>query len=185
MKAGKLAKNSIATNRIREGAVSTGQLAALAVTTAKLNKEAVTKEKLGKEGVTTEKLAKLSVINDRLGNLAVSNAKIAPNAVSNSKIGTNAVSQEKLAPNSVGAAEFKNIVTRTNSVVVPNAGSEFVSVGCQGGEQVIGAGSSWGANGANRYTNYVHILGNGAGARGNQFTGANQTFIVEAYCLSN
>ena len=184
VKAGKLAKNSIATNRIREGAVSTAQLAALAVTTAKLDKEAVNKERLGKEAVLTDKLAKLAVTNDKLANFAVSNAKIGNLAVSNAKIGNNSVSQEKVATDAIGAAQLKNIVTRTNSVVIASGGSEAVSASCLGGEQVIGVGTSWGAFGANRYTNYAHVVGNGVTARGNQFTGINQTFIVEAYCLS-
>jgi hypothetical protein len=183
IKTGKLAKEAVKTGKIKQGAVTESRIADTAVTTNKLGDLAVTSGKLADASVLTDKLADESVTSGKLGKDSVTTDKIAGEAVTTGKIANNAVGQTKLATDSVGAAQFKNLITRTNSVVIATGGSEAVSVSCQAGEQAIGVGTSWGVFGSDRYTNYAHLVGNGATARGNQFTGGNQTFIVEVYCL--
>jgi len=154
VKAGKLAKNAVATNRLREGVVSTGKLGNLAVTGAKIAPNAIT------------------------------DTTIANNAVNTAKISNNAVNQERVATNAIGAAQLKNLVTRTASVAVANLTSGLASVSCLGDEQIISVGTHWSVIDSELYTNYARISGNTAIGRGNNLTGLTHTFFVDAYCLS-
>lgn len=88
-----------------------------------------------------------------------------------------------LGSGQVKAAHLGPINVRTGTVVIPDTGSNFATATCQTGEKVIGAGSAWSDPGPDRYTNYIHILGNGAQGRGENFSGVSRTFVVEAYCL--
>jgi len=160
-----LPKNSVGTKQLKKGAVRTNKIKNGAVGTAKIKNGAVTAGKIAGDAVTNE--------------------KVAADAITTEKIADNAVTQPKVAADSIGAAQFKDLVVRTSNVSIPTGGSNYATADCLAGEQVIGGGTSWGSFGPDRYTNYVHILGNGVQARGNQFTGSAQTFIVEAYCLPN
>jgi hypothetical protein len=138
---------------------------------------------LGKNTVGTAQLKRNAVKVGKIAGEAVRAGKLAKNAIATNRLREGVVTTSKLGKEAVTGEKLAKVVTRTGSVVVPNAGSEEATANCQGNEQVVGAGTSWEAKGPDRYTNYVHVVGNGATGRGNQFTGGNQTFIVEAYCL--
>jgi hypothetical protein len=88
-----------------------------------------------------------------------------------------------IAPGVVRASKLGPINVRTDTVAILTGESGSASATCQTGARVIGAGTSWDAFGPGMYTNYIHIVGNGATGRGNNFSGATRTFVVEAYCL--
>ncbi|MEZ5078229.1 MAG: hypothetical protein R2725_12410 [Solirubrobacterales bacterium] len=180
-----LPPNSVGSPQIKKKAVQTSDIALNAIRTGRLAPEAAKAGKIAKNAIATNRRRDNAVSTKKIGDNAVSTGKLGPASVTTEKIADDAVDQAKLGAASVGATELKAVVVRTNRVVVPNGGSEAVVVGCQADEQVVGAGTKWGTNGSDRYTNYVYIFGNGAQARGNQFTGGSQTFYVEAYCLAN
>jgi len=179
-----LGKGTVGTRQLKKNAVKVGKLGPEAVKAGKLAQNAVPTNRIRNNAVSSSKVASGSILTDKIAAGAVTSSRLGNNAVIPDKIADNAVTEQKVGTDAIGAPQLKSIVVRSNSVVIPNGGSGVVSANCESGEQVVGAGTSWAADGEERYTNYAHITGNGAIARGNQLTGSSQTFSVEAYCLS-
>jgi hypothetical protein len=155
------------------------QLPANSVGTKQLKKNAVTSPKVKNNAITGADVSESS-----LGKVpsATTADTAAPSGTAGGAL-TGTYPNPGLGNGQVRAAHLGTINVRTGTVAIPDGGSSFATATCQTGERVIGAGTSWSPFTTDTYTNYIHILGNGAQGRGENFSGLERTFIVEAYCL--
>ncbi len=180
-----LPKNSVGTKQLKDGAV----------TTQKIKNGAVTKAKLNVTGLTVPNALHANSANNATHADNATHATTAGSATHADTAGSATPSgaaggaltgnypAPSIANGAVHSPDLGPIHVRTGSVVISNGSSNFATATCAAGERVIGVGTNWNAYGTGRYTSYVHIFGNGAQGRGVNSSGANLTFIVEAYCL--
>ncbi len=187
-----LPKNSVGEKQLKDGAVSNPKLRNLSVGPAKLKDGAVSTAKIANGAVTGAKVnlstlgtvptADHAKVADG-ANYAATAGSATPSGAAGGDLSGN-YPAPKIANGAVRGPNLAPINVRTGSVVIPTGNSGFVSASCAANERVIGVGTSWSAFGPAMYTNYAHIVGNGAQGRGNNLSGSDKTFIVEAYCLA-
>ena len=154
---------------------------------------------LPKNSVGAKQLKKNAVTSPKVRNNAITGADVkesslakvpsatradtaAPSGTAGGAL-TGAYPNPGLGNGQVRAAHLGPLNVRTGTTEIPDFSSGVATATCQAGEKVIGVGTSWSPFGPDVGTNYVHIVGNGAQGRGDNFSGATRTFIVEAYCL--
>jgi hypothetical protein len=152
------------------------------VGTKQLKRNAVTSPKVKNNALTGADVRESTLAKVPSATTADTAATAAPSGTAGGAL-TGTYPNPGLGNGQVRAPHLGSINVRTGTVVIPDSGSNFATATCQTGERVIGAGTSWSPFTTDTYTNYIHILGNGAQGRGENFSGLARTFIVEAYCL--
>jgi hypothetical protein len=120
------------------------------------------------------------------------NAQQATNAVNAqtaAAVGPDGVGPAALQSNSVSGPKIGSVVIRTDAIGVSTGGSEFETVGCESGEQLLSGGAYWSGNtdadAADLHVVFSYPTSTSWTARGYNNTGGDRTLTVRALCLAN
>jgi hypothetical protein len=117
------------------------------------------------------------------------NADNAVNAQIAAAVGPDGVGPAALQSNSVSGPKIGSVVIRTDAIGVSTGGSEFETVGCESGEQLLSGGAYWSGNtdadAADLHIVFSYPTSTSWTARGYNNTAGDRTLTVRALCLAN
>jgi hypothetical protein len=117
------------------------------------------------------------------------NAQNAVNAQTAAAVGPDGVGPAALQSNSVSGPKIGSVVIRTDTIGVSGGDSEFETVGCESGEQLLSGGAYWSGNtdadAADLHIVFSYPTSTSWTARGYNNTAGDRTLTVRALCLAN
>jgi hypothetical protein len=186
---------------IDSGNVVDNSLRSKDVRNRNLRGEDVQKNSLGGTAIKESALAKVpsagsadaaqhaTSAQDAVNAQNAASAQNAVNAETAAAVGPDGVGPAALQSSSVTGPKMGSVVIRTDTIPVQTGESEYESVNCESGEQLLSGGASWSgdtdADGANLDIVFSYPSSSTWTARGYNNTGGERTLTVRALCLNS